>query len=109
MGGSRLRPCARGKRAMQCHSNSGLTTYPSGIGGRYHRVSTTKQDTERQIADIDRWLARGGITAQHVFEDHAPRDKAEERLQFQAMLGMVQARSLDWVVIQSIDRFGFKD
>jgi DNA invertase Pin-like site-specific DNA recombinase len=94
---------------MQLYDNNGSASYPSGVGGRYHRVSTTKQDTERQIADIDRWLARGDISAQHVFEDHAPRDKAEERVQFQAMLKMVQARDLDWVVIQSIDRLGFKD
>jgi DNA invertase Pin-like site-specific DNA recombinase len=84
------------------------SSFPSGVGGRYHRVSTTKQETERQIEEIDRWLARGGITAQFVFEDHAPRDKAEERPQFQQMMSMVKARKLNWVVIQSIDRLGFK-
>jgi DNA invertase Pin-like site-specific DNA recombinase len=72
-------------------------------------VSTTRQDTERQVADIDRWLARGGITAAYVWQDHGSRDKAEERPEFQAMLATVKSRGLDWIVIQSTDRLGFKD
>src|SRR3954452_15150318 len=84
--------------------------YPRGIGARYHRVSDSRQDLERQVGDIDRWLARGNLKASRVFEDQGgSRDKAEDRFQFQAMLGAVQARTLDWVVIQTIDRLGFKD
>ena len=89
-------------------ANPSATT-PRGIGGRYHRVSTTRQDTDRQVQDIDRWLSAKGLSTSQTWEDHDSRDKAEQRYDFQRMLGAVRSRAVDWIVIQSIDRFGFKD
>ncbi len=67
---------------------------PRGVGARYHRVSTTRQDVERQVADIDRWLAHVGAAATHTYEDHDSRDKAEERHDFQRMMEVVRSSPL---------------
>ena len=90
-------------------SHSTSATSPRGTGGRYHRVSTTRQDTERQVADIDRWLDTMKVSTSQTWEDHDSRDKAEQRYDFQRMLSAVRSRSVDWIVIQTIDRLGFKD
>ena len=82
---------------------------PQGKSGRYHRVSTARQDKERQVQDIDRWLANSDLMTSQTWEDHESRDKVEQRYDFQRMMGAVRSRTVDWTVIQSIDRLGFKD
>src|SRR5690242_16478993 len=81
----------------------------SGIGARYHRISSSKQDFDRQVASIDRWLRSHNLQAALTFGDTGARDLAEERFQFQAMMEKVVSKEVSWVVIQSIDRLGFKD
>ena len=80
-----------------------------GIGARYHRISSNKQDFDRQVDAIDRWLASHNVQAVLTFGDTGARDLAEERFQFQAMMEKVTSKEVSWVVIQSIDRLGFKD
>jgi DNA invertase Pin-like site-specific DNA recombinase len=66
-----------------------------GPGARYHRVSTSGQDTERQEADIDRWLATIGAVCSDTYTDHDSRDKAEERYDFQRLMGAVQSKAVN--------------
>ena len=80
-----------------------------GAGARYHRISSNKQDFDRQVDAIDRWLESHNLRADWTFGDTGARDLAEERFQFQAMMEKVTSKEVSWVVIQSIDRLGFKD
>ena len=82
---------------------------PSGIGARLIRVSDDRQDTERQIKDCERWREGQGVTATYIFEDKESRLLAERREGFQRLLAHVRDRSVQWVVVQAVDRIGFKD
>lgn len=79
-----------------------------GIGARLLRVSTDRQDTDRQRADISRWEKKHGVSATHTFEDRESRLLAEKRADFQRLLRLVEAGGVNWVVIQTTDRLGFK-
>jgi DNA invertase Pin-like site-specific DNA recombinase len=81
---------------------------PQGVGARLIRVSSDKQDTERQISDCKRWEKEQGVAATHFFEDKESRLVAEKRPEFQKLLQYVQNGRVNWVVIQSQDRLGFK-
>ena len=79
-----------------------------GVGARLLRVSTDRQDTDRQRADIARWEKKHGVSATHTFEDRESRLLAEKRADFQRLLRLVEAGGVSWVVIQTTDRLGFK-
>ena len=93
--------------ALDGSHNSDLAL--KGAGARYHRISSNKQDFDRQVDAIDRWLESHNLRADWTFGDTGARDLAEERFQFQAMMEKVTSKEVSWVVIQSIDRLGFKD
>jgi site-specific DNA recombinase len=87
---------------------------PVGTRGvSYLRVSDgEKQNPERQRESIRAWAAKRGLTITEWYEDvqgRNPRDRAEGRPQFQRLLQDVQAGRLDWVIVDSQDRFGVKD
>src|SRR4051794_21248680 len=82
---------------------------PQGVGARYHRISSNKQDYVQQVVAIGGWLAKNNLTTAHVLEDTRPRDLSDEGPAFQAMMAMVRGRVVTWVVIGSIDRLGFQD
>lgn len=79
-----------------------------GVGARLLRVSTDRQDTERQLRDIERWERQQGVQASLEFEDKESRLLSERREEFQRLLTHVDNRTVNWVVIQSTDRLGFK-
>jgi DNA invertase Pin-like site-specific DNA recombinase len=81
---------------------------PTGIGARLIRVSGDRQDTERQIKDCERWEREQGITPNYVFEDKESRFLAERREGFQRLMEYVRTQKVNWVVIQTTDRLGFK-
>jgi DNA invertase Pin-like site-specific DNA recombinase len=81
----------------------------TGAGAAYLRVSTDRQDTERQLASIRAFLERHGVSipAAHWFEDHGwERDADAERPEFNRLLALARAGKLAWIVIDRLDRFG---
>jgi DNA invertase Pin-like site-specific DNA recombinase len=81
---------------------------PTGVGARLIRVSGERQDTERQIKDCERWEREQGVIPTYIFEDKESRFLAERREGFQRLMEHVRAHRVNWVVIQTIDRLGFK-
>lgn len=80
----------------------------TGVGARLFRVSTDQQDTDRQQADIARWERQHAVVATYTFEDKESRLLSEQRPDFQRMMRLVESGGLNWVVIQTTDRLGFK-
>lgn len=82
-------------------------------GAAYVRVSHgEKQDPQRQRDAILAWAANRKLTITRWYEDtegRNPRDMASRREQFQALLSDIQAGELDWVVVDSQDRWGVAD
>ena len=82
-------------------------------GAAYIRVSHgEKQDPERQRESIRAWTAKRGLAVSAWHEDvkgRNPRDKAEGRREFQRLIQDVQAGRVDWIVVDSQDRFGVRD
>src|SRR4051794_17335315 len=84
----------------------------AGTGGAYLRVSDARQETQRQIDAIHLFEQRHGVTIpKHLwFEDHDwSRDMDKQRPEFQRLLSMANQGKLNWVVIDSLDRFGTKN
>lgn len=78
----------------------------------YLRISSDKQDVQRQRDSITEWAARNGHTIAHWFEDSEgknPRDKADKRPHFQRMLNAVESGLISLIIVDSQDRFGTKD
>lgn len=75
----------------------------------YIRISSDRQDAERQRKTIAEWAERNGLTIGEWFEDtegRNPRDKADDRMSFQRLLRLVETGEVDAVVVDSQDRFG---
>lgn len=85
-----------------------MTLEPSGEGTAYLRVSTDRQDHERQVQDIHRWLERRGLNVATTLEDTGSRLQAKKRADFQRLFDLVRSGDIGWVVIQTIDRLGFQ-
>lgn len=84
---------------------------PNGNQGvAYIRVSDgEKQDPQRQRDTIKTWAAKRGLTITHFYEDiqgRNPRDRSEDRVNFQRLLKDVTAGKVAWVVVDSQDRWG---
>src|SRR5437868_2800897 len=84
----------------------------SGTGGAYLRVSGDRQEFQRQLDALAAFEKRHGakVPERHRYEDHGlPRDLCEKRPDWQRMMTAAEARSLNWLFVDAIDRFGFKD
>ncbi|VTR94309.1 recombinase : Resolvase domain protein OS=Planctomyces brasiliensis (strain ATCC 49424 / DSM 5305 / JCM 21570 / NBRC 103401 / IFAM 1448) GN=Plabr_0993 PE=4 SV=1: Resolvase: Recombinase: Zn_ribbon_recom [Gemmata massiliana] len=89
-----------------------MTTPSAPHGSRgvaYLRISGDKQDTATQKANIQRWLARHGLQVECWYEDVGSRDLAYKRREFQLMMSRVATGCLDWIIVDSMDRFGVRD
>jgi DNA invertase Pin-like site-specific DNA recombinase len=78
----------------------------------YIRVSDEDSDAERQRKAITHWAHQHGLVIAFWFEDvegRNPRDEAERRVQFQQMLRMIDGGQVRCVVVDTIERLGFKD
>src|SRR5204863_6345448 len=78
----------------------------------YIRVSSDKQDTQRQRDANNGWAERHGLPILFHFEDSEgrnPRDQSAKRADFQALLKAVEAGKVDTVIVDAQDRFGTKD
>jgi DNA invertase Pin-like site-specific DNA recombinase len=82
-----------------------------GQGACYIRVSGDRQEVERQLASIATFEQRHKvkIAPTHRYEDDMPRDLSAKRPDFQRMLRAARAGLIKWVVVDAIDRFGFRD
>ena len=85
-----------------------MTPEPVGAGIVYLRVSSDKQDHERQVQDVQGWLQRRSLTPVETVEDTGSRLQANKRADFQRLFDIVRSGEIGWVVIQTIDRLGFK-
>ena len=94
-------------RAADEQSHSTLDLH--GDGAVYIRVSTDDQDTARQYHATAEWLGRHGVDVrdEHRFEDKGwARSEARRRPEFNRMLDLVDKGRIQWIVVDSQDRFG---
>ncbi len=78
----------------------------------YVRVSDEDSDPERQRETVRSWAEKYSITISMWFEDTAGRNsrhKSDKRQHFQEMVKVIEAGGIDAVLIDSIERLGFKD
>jgi DNA invertase Pin-like site-specific DNA recombinase len=78
----------------------------------YIRVSSDKQDTQRQTESVTRWAAGVGLPILNTFADSEgknPRDQADKRPEFQKLLRAVERGEVDTIIVDSQDRFGTKN
>jgi DNA invertase Pin-like site-specific DNA recombinase len=79
-------------------------------GGAYIRVSDgDKQDPKAQRSTCERWAQNHGLTIGRWYTDVDgvnSRDTWEARDDFQRLIADVEAGKLDWVVVDSQERFG---
>ena len=92
----------------------------------FGRVSTPKQKLEHHWETVERWATRKEIVIPQElrFEDKVRRHEAasmfrdwekrklnasRKRYRFDALMELVEARALDWIVIASFDRWGITD
>ena len=74
----------------------------------YIRVSSDKQDTERQ----EKAIKASGRKIDHWFRDaegRNPRDLPHKRKEFQRLMKAVEAGLIDTIVVDRQDRFGAAD
>ena len=80
-----------------------------GTGASYIRVSTDQQDTDRQHSSVRSFQKRYSVTIAHQFEDRNwARDTAAKRPDFQRLMKMVDDGQVQWIVVDSLDRFRTK-
>jgi DNA invertase Pin-like site-specific DNA recombinase len=89
---------------------------PASLAGKriakYIRCSKEMQDEERQIFSTDQWAKFNGLYIEESFEDTEganSRDMSAKRVQFQKMLKACENGDYDAIVVDSLDRFGFKN
>lgn len=78
----------------------------------YLRVSSDLQETESQRQTIQQWATRHNLEILFWFEDSEgrnPRDQSAKRKRFQELLRAVEAGLVDFIIVDSQDRFGTKD
>ena len=86
-----------------------MTDHPQGTRGiAYVRVSTDRQDTERQHQSLKLWAERHRVTPT-TLQDVGRRHQAASRGDFQKLIKLVTGRQIDWIVLDAIDRLGFAD
>jgi DNA invertase Pin-like site-specific DNA recombinase len=95
---------------MSTSTSNGLDL--SGQGAAYIRVSEDQRDTFSQHTTIQGFAKKHGVTIppQHWYEDQGwARDTADSRPDFQRLMQAVRAGRVNWIVIDSLDRFGMKN
>jgi DNA invertase Pin-like site-specific DNA recombinase len=94
----------------QTDEDTAMTGRPNGErGGAYVRVSDDSQDAARQRSQIETWLSTHGLPSiQWYVDEGGSRHKAERRPEFLRLMADVEEGKLDWVVVDSQDRFGTK-
>src|SRR5262249_39030433 len=76
----------------------------------YVRVSTGRQDGERQRASIEAWARARGYIVTTWFEDHGyPRDLPHRRPDFLRMIEAIKQDKFDILIVDHRDRFGVRD
>ncbi len=90
------------------------------------RVSTPRQQLRQQWEQVERWLTAEGLSVPEPmrFEDKIRRHEAaalveewdrrkgnpgRKRYRFDALMALVEARAVDWIIIAAFDRWGIKD
>src|SRR5262245_43181403 len=81
----------------------------TGTGSAYIRISSDKQETERQYASIQAWAEKRGVSITQHYEDTGSRDKSENRRAIKQLLRHVAEGHIPWVVVADVDRLGVKD
>lgn len=85
-------------------------TIPTGIRGvAYIRISGDKQDMESQKSSVRRWLTQNGLKVRIWYSDIGSRHEAYRRPEFQQLMAAVRAGEIDWIIVESKDRFGTRD
>lgn len=79
-----------------------------GKGVALMRISDPKQDLGPQKALIQKWLDDYGLSVANWFADTGSRLEAYKRESFQELLKKVERREMEWVVIEAVDRLGFR-
>jgi DNA invertase Pin-like site-specific DNA recombinase len=80
---------------------------PTGARGvAYVRISSDKQDMNSQRESVRRWLDQRRLAVQQWYEDVGSRDLAYKRPDFQRLLRAVEAGLVNWIVVDTKDRFG---
>lgn len=73
----------------------------------YARVSTSKQDTERQVDEIQKYCSSEGIIIQQVFSEQiSGTAKNEDRYQLSAMIEFAIKEQIDEVIVWELSRLG---
>lgn len=78
----------------------------------YVRVSDEDSDPERQRRTIRNWAESNDLSISMWFEDtegRNPRDESEKRVRFQQMMRLIESGGVHAVVVDAIERLGFKD
>jgi DNA invertase Pin-like site-specific DNA recombinase len=99
-------PYADGKIGISKMANHPLL---GKIISAYVRVSSDKQDAERQRGTLREWATRNGLTIANWFADETgknPRDLAWKRKDFNRLLDFVRAGGVQVVLVDALDRFG---
>lgn len=87
-----------------------MTTTPKGTrGAAYIRISDDKQDMESQRISIKKWLTRNNLRCDRWYEDVGSRHESYRRPEFQRLLAAVSGGEIDWIIVESKDRFGVKN
>lgn len=96
----------------------------AGQGAVLLRVSSNRQETDRQITTLVSWLGKKGYEVPdkpkdfgkeirklglRLYEDKESRDMGEHRPDFQRLLTEAQQGEVQWVVVESHDRLGYTD
>jgi DNA invertase Pin-like site-specific DNA recombinase len=79
----------------------------SGNGAAYLRVSDDKQEIATQRRSIADWEKRHGVQLSRSFEDEGwSRDEHDRRPDWLEMLSAIDRGEIQWLVVESKDRFG---
>ena len=71
------------------------------------RVSTNKQDYDRQVVELTEYCNRVGWEVAEVFANKVSGAKsAEERTEIQEMIAYIKTNDIQWVVVLEISRLG---
>src|SRR4051812_23879488 len=74
------------------------------------RVSDAKQDITRQREQLTRYAEDNGLNCVETsIDEGSSRHNSESRSAFQRMKRHVEAGKLNWILIASQDRLGFKN
>lgn len=86
-----------------------LTTPTGTRGVAYLRISTSEQDMASQKTSIQKWLTRHDLSVQTWYMDVGSRHEAYRRPDFQLLMQQVRSGGIDWIIVESKDRFGVRD